>query len=472
MANEFVTLTPYDEQLEKLRQRQRMADLLQQQAMQPLESQTAPGGYVVPTSPLLGLAKMLQAYSAGRAQRGIDTELSDIRNKAAYDQRQKEAEIESAGKAIQGRMFGERDTGPEKKPEMDYDHQLGGTPMPSTLKVSPTATMAPRTVEEAGQLANRKTLEANTLEEITPTSQYRYDPQGALQVAMTPAGSAAMQKNAVMASMLANMVKPKEPEEFGTTPVLNAEGEYMLPSKSGRLVRTGVKGATKEPTGSSLSKLIAERDALPANSPSRAIYDAAIRKETERSPGVTVNYGTTAQTGVDAQGNPVFFQTSPQGGAPSIVQGVRPRTEAMGAAESNAATFADRMTNANPIFDQLPPPSIGAQTVSGIPLVGNTLINARNRQFQQAEQDFISAVLRKESGAAISDAEYDRERKKYIPVANDDPQTLEMKRKSREAALAGMRRSAGPSYKPLSSMPAPTANDLFSQADAIVGRGR
>ena len=445
MANEFVTLTPYDDQLEKLRQRQRMADLLQQQAMQPLESQTAPGGYVVPTSPLLGLAKMLQAYSAGRAQRGIDTELSDIRNKAAYDQRQKEAEIESAGKAIQGRMFGERD-----------EYTKEGKPVVSGPTVS-----TPAAPPSSG----------DQLEEITPTGQYKYDPQGALQMAMTPAGSAAMQKNAVMASMLANMVKPKEPEEFGTTPVLNAEGEYMLPSKSGRLVRTGVKGATKEPTGTNLAKLIAERDDLPANSPSRAIYDAAIKKETERSPGVTVNYGTPV-AGVDEKGNPVFFQPSKEGGKPSIVPGVAPKPEAMGAAESNAATFADRMTNANPIFDQMPPPSVGAQAVSGIPLVGNKLIDARNRQFQQAERDFISAVLRKESGAAISNAEYENERKKYIPVAGDDAKTLEMKRKSREAALAGMRRSAGPSYKPSSSMPAPTANDVFSQADAIVGRGR
>ena len=105
MANEFVNLSPYDEQLEKLRQRQRMVDLLQQQAMQPLESQTAPGGYVVQTSPILGLAKLLQSYMAGKAQRGVDTELSDLQEKAAQENRTKEAAIESAERGISERMF-------------------------------------------------------------------------------------------------------------------------------------------------------------------------------------------------------------------------------------------------------------------------------------------------------------------------------------------------------------------------------
>jgi hypothetical protein len=444
VINPTVDLNPYTTQLAEIERRKRMAALLQQQGMEPLESQTV-GGRVIPISPWQVLAKALQtgmgAYQAGKAGKAE----SELQDRMAYDQRSQEAEESAAAKGIAGRMFGQRD---------EYTRE--GKPVVS----GPT-------VSEAAPLSS-----GDQLQEITPTGQYKYDPQGALQMAMTPSGMQAMQKNTVMASMLANMAKPKEPEEFGTTPVLNAEGEYMLPSKSGRLVATGIKGATKEPTGTNLARLIAERDALPANSPSRAIYDAAIKKETERSPGVTVNYGTTAQTGVDAQGNPVFFQTSPQGGAPSIVPGVKPKPEAMGAAESNAATFADRMTNANPIFDKLSPPSVEAQAVSGIPLVGNTLIDARNRQFQQAERDFISAVLRKESGAAISNTEYESERKKYIPVSGDDAQTLELKRKSREAALAGMRRSAGPSYKSSPTMSPTSTNDVFSQADAIVGRGR
>jgi len=46
-----------------------------------------------------------------------------------------------------------------------------------------------------------------------------------------------------------------------------------------------------------LSRLIAERDALPPNSPIRAQYDAAIKKETTQAPGTTVNVSTEKKYG-------------------------------------------------------------------------------------------------------------------------------------------------------------------------------
>jgi len=71
-VNTFKMPTPYDQQMEELKRRQQMAEMLQQQAFQPLESQVAPGGMVVPTSPVLGLTKMLQAYMGGKQLRDIE----------------------------------------------------------------------------------------------------------------------------------------------------------------------------------------------------------------------------------------------------------------------------------------------------------------------------------------------------------------------------------------------------------------
>lgn len=251
MAIEFVNFNPYDEQLEKLRQRQRMADLLQQQAMQPLESQTAPGGYVVPTSPLLGLTKLLQSYMAGKAQRGVDTELSDLRNKAAEAQRAQEAATTSAEAGIAGRMFGEKYTPPAPAPAVDYDHQLGGTPMPSSLKVSPSARFMDRSIEEAGQrtLANAAELQNGKLEEITPTARYQYDPQSAFQMAMTPAGREAMKGNPALATMLANMVKPKTLEVGAIDPSKFTPESIREAQTSGDIGRLKpVSTETKAPT--------------------------------------------------------------------------------------------------------------------------------------------------------------------------------------------------------------------------------
>jgi hypothetical protein len=71
-TNMFKTQSPYEQQIEEMKRRQQMAEMLQQQALQPLESQVAPGGMVVPTSPVLGLTKMLQAYMGGKQLRDIE----------------------------------------------------------------------------------------------------------------------------------------------------------------------------------------------------------------------------------------------------------------------------------------------------------------------------------------------------------------------------------------------------------------
>jgi len=223
VINPTVDLNPYATQLAEIERRKRMAELLQQQGMEPLESQTV-GGRVIPISPWQVLAKALQtgmgAYQGGKANQAA----AELQDRMAYDQRTQQAEESAAAKGMAGRMFGQRD---------EYTRE--GTPVASTPTASTPA--APPSSEDQ-------------LQEITPTGQYKYDPQGALQMAMTPAGSAALQKNTLMASMLANMVKPKEPEEFGTTPVKGEDGRYYLVSKSGRMISTAINapGESKAPT--------------------------------------------------------------------------------------------------------------------------------------------------------------------------------------------------------------------------------
>jgi hypothetical protein len=58
-----INLNPYTAESEAIAKKLRMAELLQQQAMQPIEMPTTPG---VRVSPLSGLAKLLQAYGASK----------------------------------------------------------------------------------------------------------------------------------------------------------------------------------------------------------------------------------------------------------------------------------------------------------------------------------------------------------------------------------------------------------------------
>ena len=70
--NQFVTFTPYDEQMAELQRRQKMAELMQQQAIQPLETPQSGGRMIAKVSPVAGLAKMLQSYMAGSELRNVE----------------------------------------------------------------------------------------------------------------------------------------------------------------------------------------------------------------------------------------------------------------------------------------------------------------------------------------------------------------------------------------------------------------
>lgn len=92
--------TPPDWQAEQadIDRRRQLAQLLQQQSMQPMEQQTA-GGYVLPTNPLSGLAKMLQGYAGMKGQEKATQDTRDLYQK----QRQLSAgEAQDFMKALSG----------------------------------------------------------------------------------------------------------------------------------------------------------------------------------------------------------------------------------------------------------------------------------------------------------------------------------------------------------------------------------
>ena len=69
------------------------------------------------------------------------------------------------------------------------------------------------------------------------------------------------------------------------------------------------------------------------------------------------------------------------------------------------------------------------------------------QSYDQAARNFINAVLRRESGAAISPAEFANARRQYLPVPGDTPQTLQQKRANRQTVLQNLQREAGRAYQ-------------------------
>jgi hypothetical protein len=90
--------------------------------------------------------------------------------------------------------------------------------------------------------------------------------------------------------------------------------------------------------------------------------------------------------------------------------------------------------------------SLAGKIASGIPL-GNYVQSPEYQKYKQASSNFITALLRQESGAAISKTEFDRYDREYMPQPGDSREVLAQKTEARRVAIEGMKKGAGPGYK-------------------------
>lgn len=87
------------------------------------------------------------------------------------------------------------------------------------------------------------------------------------------------------------------------------------------------------------------------------------------------------------------------------------------------------------------------QIVGSTPVIGSALQTSNYQQFSQAKSQFITALLRQESGAAIGKEEFARYDKEFFPQPGDAPEVIAQKAQSRQVAIAAMKKGAGPGYK-------------------------
>ena len=74
--------------------------------------------------------------------------------------------------------------------------------------------------------------------------------------------------------------------------------------------------------------------------------------------------------------------------------------------------------------------------------------SAEFQQYDQASRNLINAVLRRESGAAISQSEFDNAKRQYLPQPGDDPETLKLKAQNRKRQKDALAAGAGRAYTP------------------------
>jgi hypothetical protein len=150
-----------------------------------------------------------------------------------------------------------------------------------------------------------------------------------------------------------------------------------------------------------------------------------------------------------------------------LMGGGKPLTET----QSNAVAFGARAIEADKIVTNLEKQGVTNtgifRTIAGgivgqAPIVGEKLEqgvrsafnpipsvlggpSGEQQQVDQARRNFITAVLRKESGAVISPTEYKDEERKYFPQIGDTDKTITQKQEARRLAIKALEAQAGPS---------------------------
>ncbi|MDQ3816312.1 MAG: hypothetical protein M3362_01310 [Acidobacteriota bacterium] len=145
----------------------------------------------------------------------------------------------------------------------------------------------------------------------------------------------------------------------------------------------------------------------------------------------------------DAQALGVPYGTTKGQAAQLSIVPQKPQTEA----QKQAQGYADRLKDANDIFNSIQGEitkfgkynyALQRKLPNWAPGKNSTI-----QQQEQAERNFINAVLRKESGAQVNKDEFKNYQIQYFPQPGDSQKVLDQKKANRERAMTNLYRDAG-----------------------------
>jgi hypothetical protein len=134
-------------------------------------------------------------------------------------------------------------------------------------------------------------------------------------------------------------------------------------------------------------------------------------------------------------------------------------------AEQKAAGFSQRMELSNQLINDLENkiiaqnqepnkmlPTATSQAIGSVPFVGDyartKFTSTEQQQYRQAQENWVRANLRKESGAVIGADEMNAEIKTYFPQPGEMPEVVAQKQLARQVTQEAMKTAAGKLYKP------------------------
>jgi len=162
-------------------------------------------------------------------------------------------------------------------------------------------------------------------------------------------------------------------------------------------------------------------------------------------------------------------------GAPSKMTESQAKALAFGMRAANSSELLDLVGRGGEVQ-----PNLLKRGLEAVPFVGEglgTMANAipdalggpstEQQQVEQAQRDFINAVLRRESGAVISEGEFANARQQYFPQPGDGPEVIKQKRRNRSLAVEGFKQEVEPVRPGMIQGQAEKARVLFDARAAI-----
>ena len=125
--------------------------------------------------------------------------------------------------------------------------------------------------------------------------------------------------------------------------------------------------------------------------------------------------------------------------------------------QSKDLVFYERGAGALPTIDRHEKAltSLGENLAGNAGVVGNYLKTEEYQLAEQAGREFLAAILRKDTGAAVTQEEMTQYGVGYLPQPGDSTKVVEQKRISRSRALEAIRKGLGPAEVLAASRPEP-----------------
>ena len=189
-------------------------------------------------------------------------------------------------------------------------------------------------------------------------------------------------------------------------------------------------------------------------------------------PGTPMTTPTVAQTPPALSPNELAKASMPVAGAAAPAEGVplKGKGTALTEFQGKSTGFATRAKTASDILDavgksgEVQPGTI-KRIAEAVPWIGEGLGTMANvtqseaqQRVEQAQRNFVNALLRQESGAVISDPEFNNAKKQYFPQPGDTAKVIEQKKQNREEAIKGLEISAGPGMGKMKTKTSENAN--------------